>query len=67
MSSTIYSRRRNLKVSQEEVAQKLRITRKTYGTKELEPERFTIWELNKLSQVLNMTAGELLENAVKEI
>lgn len=67
LSSLIYRKRRRQKVSQEQLASKMRIRRETYGGKENEPGKLTVYELNRLAVQLGTSAAELLQECTKEI
>ena len=60
LSSLIYRRRRRQKVSQEQLASKMRIRRATFIRKEAEYS-FTIQEIDRMADILKTTTSRLLE------
>ena len=67
LGNKIFNLRKDAKISQEQLAEKLNVTRQTISNWELGQTTPDIIQANEIAKIFNISLDELMENDIKEI
>lgn len=67
LGNKIFSLRKSAKLSQEQLAEKLNVTRQTISNWELEQTTPDVMQANEIAKLFNISLDELMENDIKEV